>query len=287
MRTCTLCLVLVGASAVPNLLFTSHDSTHSCTVALTAKDRLISDCDVGTGTTSLNSLQSAVDTLSSFSATQADGISNNIEALRSFAEGQAKENAALRNLVTALSSTVENLSRQVSELAISHDNEVAKLNTKLDGDISDLAELDQAYQKADDELAAAIGAVSKMKGPKGDTGPAGPPGIDATNFPTPIPITPNPTPFPTPQPTAFPTQYPTPVPPTPSPTPSEHLCAWEGGHCGGCHGKVWYGSGNSVAQIKSHGRYATRNSNGGIGCHNGVFGDPWGGKRKNCICEGN
>lgn len=283
------CVLVVAASAAagPNILFTAEGTDHSCTMGMLTKGRLTSSCDIGTGTTSLSGLQSAVDSLSAYATQQTKENAENIDTLKAFAQGQATENAALRKLVSALSSTVEGVRHQLRELESNHAADVARLSTTLKDDVADLAALDSAYQKADDELAVAIGAVSKMQGPKGDTGPMGPRGIAATNYPTPIPLTPNPTPQPTPRPTTYPTPNPTPVPPTPSPTPSEHLCAWEGGHCGGCHGKVWYGSGNSVAQIKSHGRYATRHSSGGIGCHNGVFGDPWGGRRKNCICEGN
>ena len=54
------------------------------------------------------------------------------------------------------------------------------------------------------------------------------------------------------------------------------LCAREGGTCRQCFSVVRYGIG---------GRYSYRKSNGTLGCNNGVFGDPYVNRRKECYCR--
>ena len=57
---------------------------------------------------------------------------------------------------------------------------------------------------------------------------------------------------------------------------TERQCAGEGGQCS-CTGDVKYGSGNRWSGWKK--------SSGSTSCNNGVFGDPWPGVRKACVCK--
>ncbi len=53
-----------------------------------------------------------------------------------------------------------------------------------------------------------------------------------------------------------------------------YRCAEEGGTCE-CTGRVIYGA---------QGQFSLKQSEGSIGCNNGVFGDPIVGTRKACTC---
>ena len=118
----------------------------------------------------------AADERSAESALKIGALETKVETLRMFSTGQANENAALRNLLSALSTTVGNMQKEIDALRADHAADVAGIAATVNADIANLAKLDAAYQRADDALAVQISAVSKMEGPQGEKGDQGNPG---------------------------------------------------------------------------------------------------------------
>ena len=287
-----LCFAVGTAVNPAAIVFKSkNDPLNNCTLSGSETDELSleSTCDVMVGAASvLGNAGRLHDQGKQIAKVEADVVA--------MTKYQAGLNRLLANETAALRKLIEDLTARVAKNEKDHGSDAqALLDAKAE------------FNAADDRLQSKIKEVADFKavpGPKGEPGERGSDGSDGAKGERGDDGSdgakgergddgrqgvdgkagakgqkgergPGPTPSPTRHPTPF---------PTPAPTPSEHTCAWEGGgcHCSGC---VYYSRANSVRGMISTGRWSMRRANGHIGCNNGVFGDPWGGTRKNCICE--
>ena len=103
----------------------------------------------------------------------ADSIASNRARINSNLDGLQDVNKALVAENAALFALIGGLRADLDALAKTHAGETHALSTAHDAAVSD-------YKKADAELQAAIGAVSKMQGPQGATGTTGAMGTTGT-----------------------------------------------------------------------------------------------------------
>ena len=165
--TVSLALVVVSlAAGASTLSFSADDASEDACNVVKDGSSLIHTCDVKIKGKHLQAPQSLLGVGADVAALQ-----NRMDAADKAFAAQANENAALRNLLSALTSR---LMTQTSK----HNSDLDDLDTQHD---TEMNSLEQAYQDADNTLADAIDRVTKMEGPKGakgDTGADGGAGID-------------------------------------------------------------------------------------------------------------